>query len=80
MIISGLLIGGVEVYRNKNKVDTLHELAKEHGVHVTHIYLEKVANYIKAAKGKGFSDERIREKLLGIGWKNWQIDEGFSRI
>ena len=38
---------------------------------------EKLARYVVVARTRGFSEEKIRQKLLAAGWPSYSIDEAF---
>ncbi len=67
----------VETKRKSLSFDRLHELAKENKVHTVHIELDKLVNYIFAARKYGFPDTEIQKKLTDLGWIGKDIDNAF---
>ncbi len=44
-----------------------------HGVHEVHTDTVKLENYIRDCVSKGFTEDRIKAKLLSVGWSNYAI-------
>ncbi|MEA2036923.1 MAG: hypothetical protein U9O94_05405 [Nanoarchaeota archaeon] len=57
----------------------LRKIAEKHGVHFPHGFINKLVNHIGCLKKDGYSDEKITDHLRSMGWKQKQINEGFTR-
>ncbi|MCK4550553.1 MAG: S8 family serine peptidase [Candidatus Aenigmarchaeota archaeon] len=64
-------------YRHKYLISRMLYI---YGVHEVHTDTVKLENYIRDCISKRFTEDRIKAKLLSVGWSNYAIERALSEV